>query len=167
MFEIPQDAYISHVSSGRLRARIPSKKRNDEFFAALQGELSSLPGVEQIQVNALTGSVLLLHSLDTKTLLEFAKSINLFNAQTTVLPCSGSSRIHGEVTSVFAAWDEKVKGFVGEGANLGSLAFLALLGAGIYQVARGNLTAIPWYTAFWYALNIFLKSKPSETGLEA
>jgi hypothetical protein len=55
---------------------------------------------------------------------------------------------------------------VGGWVNLGAMAFLILLGAAIYQIARGNLTAIPWYTAFWYALNIFLKSKPSETGME-
>jgi hypothetical protein len=29
------------------------------------------------------------------------------------------------------------------------------MGAGIYQIARGNFAAPAWYTAFWYALGLF------------
>ena len=46
--------------------------------------------------------------------------------------------------------------------DLGTASFGALLIMGIYQISRGNFMAPAWYTAFWYALNIFLKSKPKE-----
>lgn len=42
--------------------------------------------------------------------------------------------------------------------DLPGMAFLTLLGVGIYQLVRGNFAAPPWYTAFWYAMGIFTKS---------
>ena len=56
--------------------------------------------------------------------------------------------------------------FTGDEIDIEGLAFLLLLGAGIYQISVGNLTALPWYAAFWYAFNIFLKSGQG-AGVEA
>ena len=62
MEEFPEDTYLSHVSKGRLRLRIPSKKRDTAFFSGLQAVLSAVPGLDQVKVNPLSGSLLILHS---------------------------------------------------------------------------------------------------------
>ena len=66
--------------------------------------------------------------------------------------------LHDSIAAGFASMDDRVKTLTGSGFDLSGLAFLALMGAGIYQIARGNFGAIPWYGAFWYALGIFSKS---------
>ena len=38
--------------------------------------------------------------------------------------------------------------------DLPSGIFFALLGTGIYQLARGRFIIPPWYTAFWYAFGL-------------
>lgn len=58
----------------------------------------------------------------------------------------------------------RVEKATGGTMGISEVAFLALFGAGVMQIGRGNFTAIPWYTAFWYALNIFLKSDAQKTG---
>jgi hypothetical protein len=67
------------------------------------------------------------------------------------------------VKNVFGEIENKIEKVTGGSLDISEMAFLALLGAGIFQIGKGNLTAIPWYTAFWYALNIFLKSDTSKT----
>ena len=42
--------------------------------------------------------------------------------------------------------------------DLAVMVFIALLGVGVYQIARGNFGAPPWYTAFWYALGVLTKT---------
>jgi len=162
MFDLPQDTYVSHLSPGRLRVKIPSKKGNVVFFSSLKDQLSQLPGVESVEVNPVTGSILLIHSLDPGAVTNFLKAQNLLKMQ----PGKDTFNFHQEITRVFDATDRRVKGFIGGGINLGALAFLALTGAGVYQILRGNFTAIPWYSAFWYGLSIFLKSKSGGNGVD-
>jgi len=50
------------------------------------------------------------------------------------------------------------KGF----ANVPDLVLLTLVGLSAIQISRGNFTAPAWYTALWYALNIFLKAQSKE-----
>lgn len=48
---------IHHVR-GRLRVRTPELKRNDEKACAVERALRTQPGIRSVEVNALTGSVL-------------------------------------------------------------------------------------------------------------
>jgi hypothetical protein len=162
MFDLPQDAYVSHLSPGRLRVKIASKKGDVIFFSSLQEQLGQLPGLEKIEVNPVTGSILLIHSLDSGSVTEFLKAQHLLKVQAG----KDSFNFHQEVTRVFSAADRQVRGFIGGGINLGALAFLGLAGAGVYQIFRGNFSAIPWYSAFWYALSIFLKSKSNGNSVD-
>jgi hypothetical protein len=71
------------------------------------------------------------------------------------------------VKEQFAGLDKRIKDLTGGSHNIGALAFLALAGVGVYQIARGNFTAPAWYTAFWYAMNIFFKSDEKDVDLQA
>lgn len=162
MFELPPDTYLSHLTAGRLRIKIPSKKGDLSYFSRLKDQLSGVPGVERVDVNPVTGSLLVIHSLETDAVSSFLKDHHLLKSQ----PAGNSTVVHREATKLFRSVDCQVKRFTGGEVNLGSLASLALVGAGIYQILRGNFTAIPWYSAFWYGLSIFLKSKPEGNALD-
>ena len=153
---MPPVAHISHHTTGRLRIKIPSKKGDSTYLNSLKEHFSGLEGIRDLQFNPTTGSVLILHTLDNQTIAEYAKAKRIFSLT------GGNSfpdGLHLRVTETFKGMNNQVKVLTSGEINIGSLAFLALMGAGIYQIGKGNFTAIPWYTAFWYALNIFLKSQ--------
>lgn len=148
-------AYISHRTTGRLRVKIPSKKGDLFFLQSLKERFSGLEGIEAVEINPLTGSVLLVHSSDERTIAGYAASNSLFIIQELDLAPAGLQR---RVFKAFGSVNSQLKTATGGEIDIGGLAFLVLLGFGIYQISAGNLTALPWYAAFWYALNIFLKS---------
>jgi hypothetical protein len=161
MDNVQSIAILSHRSPGRLRLRIPSKKGDELFFQSLKDQLSSLSGVERVDVNPVTGSILLIHLIDMEKIVQFARDKGLFEIQS---GSQNASFLHREVTKAFNILDGRALGFTGGGINLGALASLALIAGGTYQIIRGNFAAIPWYTAYWYGLNLFLKSKPGGNG---
>lgn len=153
----PPDAYLIHQTPGRLRVRIPSRKGDINYFALLGEQLSRLDGIEKVEVNPLTGSALFIHAVDSKVIAERARANNLFYLNGTH---PSPSNLYQKVSETFSGLNNRVKGFSGGELDMGAMAFLILLVAGIYQIGKGNIIALPWYAAFWYALNIFLKAKP-------
>jgi len=157
MFNLPSDAYISHTTSGRFRIRIPSKKGDAAFFQSLKDLAGQYPNIHEVAANPVTGSILIKHSLEPAIMEELARTY--FPRQSKQLD-SPSSNIHRQVTETYNQVENKIKKLTGGEMDVGTLSFGTLLILGIYQISRGNFMAPAWYTAFWYALNIFLKSKP-------
>ncbi len=157
MFDFPEDTYVSHASQGRLRLRIPSKKRDAAFFAQLQAVLSSIPGFDQIKVNPLSGSLLILHSELPEEMASFVKTLAGLSPKSNSTGKPNS--IYQRFTGTFRQVNTQIQGFTKGELDIPTLSFIALLVVGIYQISRKNFTAPAWYTAFWYALNIFLQSK--------
>jgi len=155
-------AYISHQTAERLRIRIPSKRGDAEYFNWLKEQFSSLKGIKKLEVNPLTGSVLIIHNSNKESLMEYAMANNFFSLKGLDSYPTGLQR---RVSETFNGFNTQLKELTDGELDIGGLAFLILLGAGIYQISRGNITAIPWYAAFWYALSIFLKAKPDK-GIE-
>jgi len=52
---------VIHAIPGRMRLRISSLKGNEDLARPLREQLSSLPGVARVEVNPVTGSVLVVH----------------------------------------------------------------------------------------------------------
>jgi Heavy metal associated domain 2 len=55
---------IAHQIPGRIRMKIPSAKGNPQQLEAYKQTLSLLPGIEQIDVNPATGSIVLKYDAD-------------------------------------------------------------------------------------------------------
>jgi hypothetical protein len=159
-----RDAVISHNSPGRLRIKIGSLKGEADILANWKKVFAECPGVVGVEANPVTGSILFLHQSSISKIVEYARGKELFalQEQSRDLQRKGSGNIHQSVTETFKNIDEKVKGVTDGDMNLGGLAFAVLLGAGTIQILSGNAGALPWYGAFWYAFNIFLKSKEPE-----
>ena len=162
------DAFVSHVTPGRLRVKILSKKGDTTFFSSLAERLSRCAGIDRVEANALTGSVLFLHTLHTLHTVEaeviagYGDANHFFRLEKRKPQQTTISR---SISETFKSLNKEVANFTGGEINLPGAAFLALLAMGIYQISRGNFVAIPWYTAFWYAMNIFLKAQ-SDKGVK-
>lgn len=154
MWDLPEDTYLSHVSKGRLRFKIPSKKRDSAFFAQLQDVLSAIPGLDHVQGNPLSGSLLIHHSELPEEMVSLVKTM------AGPAPKSNSSgkpnTIYQKVTGTFHQLNRQIQGFTKGELDVPTLSFLALAAVGIYQISKKNFAAPAWYTAFWYALTIFL-----------
>lgn len=157
-------AHISHQTSGRLRIRIPSQKGNAAYFASLKERFSSFPGIQKIEVNPLTGSVLILHQIDLKQI-DF-KMISDYTEQSGLFRFEQLNHSAGSVSQrvveTFQDVDRKVEKFTGGEVDLPTLSFVGLLGIGLWGMARGKTAAPAWHVAFWYALNIFLNSQKNK-----
>jgi hypothetical protein len=159
------DAEIAHSSRTRLRIRIPSRKGDAAYFMTIAERFSGCEGIEDIEVNPRTASLLFIHETDAARITEYAASHGIFHVAATSLTREHPSLYDG-VTASFNTVDGKIKEFTKNELDLNSMAFLALVGAGVYKIAKGDFAAPAWYTAFWYGLNIFLKGKPGGKGAE-
>ncbi len=155
------EAYVNHSISHRLRIKVPSKKGDASFLAFVKDHFLSLEGVEKVETNAITGSILLIHTLDSGKIAEYAEGHHLFRIEG-LKTHHKQTFVSRKISDTFRDLNRKVtvstKGF----ANIPDLAVLTLLGLSVFQINRGNFMAPAWYAALWYALNIFLKSQPSE-----
>jgi len=108
-----------------------------------------------IEVNPATGSVLLKGpELDAAAIASVGEETSLFALETRL---SGNEPLSKKIATPFRDLSRSVDRFSGGELDLPGMAFLALIGVGVYQLARGNIVAPPWYSAFWYALGLFTK----------
>ncbi len=159
------EAFITHFISGRVRIKIPSKKGDETFFLSMKERFSNFPGVQKIETNPLTGSLLILHSfdpelLDFKQIKAYTELNSLFRLEGAAPGEKGASlNIRKQFEETCQGFNEKMKGLTSGEIDLPTLAFLLLLGVGVYQIGVGNFTAPAWYVAFWYAMNIFMQGE--------
>jgi hypothetical protein len=152
------DAYLSHQTSERLRLKIPSKKGDIAYFSSLRNEFSKNQGIKGVEVNPLTGSVLFIHNANKDSITQHAEAKSLFRLVEKI----GETPVSSKISEAFKDLNNQVSSFTGRELDIPTLAFLGLLAIGIFQISRGNFTAPAWYTAFWYALNIFIKAQPDK-----
>jgi len=156
---------IVHASAHRLRVRIASKRADSSYWATIADGFSACAGIENIEVNQRTAGVLFIHETDSAAITGFAASAGIFSVPEKA-PAPEYPSIYDGMTESFNKVDNTIKEFTKNELDLSSLSFLALVGVGIYKIAKGDFAAPAWYTAFWYGMNIFLKSKPDGKSVE-
>jgi Heavy metal associated domain 2 len=148
-------AFVSHKTGSRLRLKIPSRKKDHAFFASLAEKFSAVEGINAVETSPLTAGVLLTHSSDPDQVVDMVMAAGGLRPGRYA---GTRTNLHRRVAETFDGIDLALREATENELDTGGAAFLTLLGAGIYQIWRGNIAAIPWYTAGWYALNLFLKS---------
>jgi hypothetical protein len=148
-------AHCVHRTATRTRIRIPSKKGDKSFFAALREHLERCEQITQAEVNPLTGGVLIFHEGDFDAIAQYAERLNIF----TMSEMRRNPTVMSATVATYRRLDSRLKRLSGGELDLPITAFLALAGVGVYKIAQGKFAAPAWYTAFWYALNIFLKAR--------
>jgi hypothetical protein len=153
MAEVPQ-AYIAHQMPGRLRLRIPHWRDDLQSFERVGEQARKIAGVEKVEVNPSTGSVLILapdtsaavDELVTKGLLTLVERPSL--VKTSERASAESLVQRGRLALQLA--DREIARLTNGRENLQSLVLAGLLGGGIIQLARGKVLA-PASTLLWYA----------------
>jgi hypothetical protein len=150
------EAHIGHRAPERLRIKIPSKKGKPSYFSGLSDVFSRDKRFVKLEVNDLTGSVLFLgKDIDIDAIAEYGEANQLFKLDRVhPYPVPVSRKVVSPVGKLSNYFHTLTGGEV----DLQGMAFLTLMGVGLYQIIRGNFRAPPWYTAFWYALGMFTKS---------
>ena len=150
------DAYVSHQSFRRVRIKVPSKRGNETYFTQTSNSFKGCEGIETININPVTGSILFTHTVDFRTIREYAEKRDLF----TMKMNSSPPRFNSSLKTRFNNFDDRIKSFTGKEIDIPGIAFLTLMGLGVSQITAGKAQAMPWHAAFWYALNVFLMRKP-------
>jgi hypothetical protein len=141
-------AYLSHLATGRVRLKIPAKRGDEEYFQALKTALAARSDIDEVQVSAKTGSVLILHSgaLDLAALAQQAAGQGWFEFDPTPPALESlNSLIRRQIDQV-DAW---MRRFSGSRLDNPSLIFLAFAVLAARQIAKGHI-APPAATALWY-----------------
>ncbi len=152
-----QPAYISHRIPGRIRIKIPSKKKDSRFFSHIQGTLSGIKSVAGVEVNPVTGGILIIYQGNEADVIEEIKEKQLFNfsERTRKTPRRFRDRVFDGVKKA----NNNVRKVTAGQLDLWDAVFLYLLGYGIYQISRGNLKGPAWYSAFWYAFGVLYRAR--------
>lgn len=73
---------IAHQTVGRVRMKLPSAKGDPELLKDIAGTFSIIPGIERVEVNSITGSIILHYDEGNKYFNEkLAQSLLLHNKQ--------------------------------------------------------------------------------------
>ncbi len=70
------DVKVVHFIPGRVRLKVPQLKRSPELKESMEAAFAAIPGVAGIEVNALTGSVLLSYDPRSITRKESAQALS-------------------------------------------------------------------------------------------
>jgi hypothetical protein len=153
------EAHVSHCTTHRLRIKIPSKKGSASFFRTMEESLSTLPGIESAAANPLTGSVLIYHHSDARSLCDLIGQRCIVSLRE-----AGAKRttLRQDMTRGLKSLNTHVSGLTEGKVDLWDVAGFSLIGAGAYQLMRGNFMALTWYTAFWYAFGILSKAQSGD-----
>ncbi|MDL1967900.1 MAG: hypothetical protein LWW97_04965 [Deltaproteobacteria bacterium] len=157
MVKLPE-ARIAHITSGRLRIKISSKKGNTRYFESLERKFSDCDKVQKVEANAVTAGMLLLHDADIKDISKFAEENRLFKVESRR---PEQMVLTKRIKSGFEDLNRRATRFTGGELDLPGAVFVSLLSISIYQIARGNFFAPAWYTSLWYAVNMVFKSSDS------
>ena len=150
------EARVKHATHERLRLKIPGRRGDTSFFDMVTAGIVKETHVTEVRCNPRTGSVLCLGSaIDIGAVAQLGETAGLFSlSQKEADRRTMSHRVAGALNKA----DKDIGRFTAGELDLSSLVFVSLLGVGVYQLIRGNLTAPPWYTAFWYAFGVFTKT---------
>jgi hypothetical protein len=147
---MPPHVEIAHRSPGRLRIRV-HERGDRRVFDQLRAGLDDCPGVEQLDVNPMTGSILIHHDADADAIVHYALTHELF-----AIAAPRSERYSspsGAARYAMRAIDVQLRQRTEGRWNLREVGFLALAGAGLLQLARRNVWPAG-ITLFWYATTL-------------
>jgi len=147
-----EPAWLTHRIDGRARIKLPERRGDAPHFAKVAEELRALPGVVDVQANALTGGLLVLHEGPLEPILTQARSKRLFevNANQPAAP-PVAERLRRQLGKLSG----ELRQDTGGESDLASLIFLVLMVGAIIQLLRGNFLA-PAVSLLWYALSAVL-----------
>jgi hypothetical protein len=170
---------IVHAMPGRVRVKISRVKEDSALAQAVQERLAAVQGIQRVEVNPITGSVLVLY--DATALEPFDALVSLAEWFTPLFPeCdlrefdawfAASGHANGadapfaeRLSAVFGSLNVQVGKTTG-GADLKLLLPLTLFLLGIRGVLVAGKGVFPtWYDLLWFAFGTFFMLNPGIVG---
>lgn len=162
-------AQITHITPGRIRFKVPAKRRDQSFFEALQIDCSGFAGVKQVTANILTGSVLLLYDeikqdalierIKNHPLLKFESTDNLTEKSGTVFTTVTQRTAAQKASSSLASFDSTLREFSHGSLDLRSVLFISFVMFATRQLTQGAVLGNA-VNLFWYAFQLLRPKKP-------
>jgi Heavy metal associated domain 2 len=166
---------VVHAIPGRIRLKIASLRDNATLASELQHRLVAIPGVQQVETNPRTSSVLILYDVaataSPEALLTLAAplaqlfpGVDLNDLQALGSPTNGShptlSLAQG-VAGFFGSLNQKIDTATSGVVDLKILLPLGLFLLGIRSLVSSEKRVIPtWYDFFWFALGTYFMMYP-------
>ena len=163
------DAYVHHHLPGRLRLRIPTAKGEEDELREISSAISRTPGINQVDYNPITGSILIqyspelyrnLHSLES-SLSALAEPIALNNSHRSdhrsrhPRHWRGRSTAARRVDSFFKQIDRDIRMATDNEVDLKFILPLVVGVLGLVTLRTSRTTPL-WLTLLIFAFNSFL-----------
>ena len=163
-------AHVASSTPCRLRLRVHSPQQHRELVQTTQQGLSATDGIERVDVNTRTGSLLVHYDpniLSAPRLLAILRDlgVTLVDAERGLDPAppgvrvSRPSRASMRIVAAVGDLDRQIALLSGHKVDLKLLAPLALGAVGVWQLSRRGtgLNEVPAYVVLWYAFDSFWK----------
>jgi hypothetical protein len=168
MAEVEENAQVVSRSPGRLRVRVHPPLRQPHRIRAVHKELEAKNGIEGVQTNAATGSVLVRYDrrkLSHDEVLGVLRDIGVCAVALTggggdQVNESGHSSTAGSILAVTDDLDRRLSEITGRKIDLRLLVPIGLVALGLrLAMLQGGLglTQVPPFMILWYAWDAFLR----------
>lgn len=134
------EAYISHQIPNRIRLRIPAERNKNDYFSKIEKELQKLKGVDRVEVQPLTGSILIEHTCPVRTLADFTREHQLFEMRE---PKAAEPWLETLLSKV-DRWDEELRHSTQGQWDIYTLMAAGVAGVSVYQAFRKRFLPPAW-----------------------
>jgi hypothetical protein len=170
-----QSTQVVSSIPGRTRFKVPQHRRNEEDMARIASGMQKHSGVQSVEYNTRTGSILVHH--DTQQSLndikDIMKDLGVAFADITgtsdLIPLNGKSDQKADISTVLYDLNQRVVNATNGIVDLRFVLPLGLAGLGILQLLTFGLQleVIPWYVLIYFAIDSFIrlnfKSAPAQS----
>ena len=161
-------AQITHFTTRRLRIKVPEKRRDAAFFNFVRGRLAAWDGVDRVETNPLTASILVYFSGAERLLLEAIAKNDFLDIDFGAIAQPPEPVVTRAAVRSFVTSDRALRGWTHNHLDVRSVVFLLLFVGGAYQLLRGRLST-PAPTLLWYAGSLLglWSDRPVDTAAQA
>jgi hypothetical protein len=163
---------IAHQVPGRVRMKIPSAKGNTELLQQISETFAVIPGIEQVTVNPLTGSVVLHYDIERHD--EFHGRFRDHHAHMPGAPpptqidefankieeeaefLARNSESARAVVDFCKKLDHEIKKATGNSVDLKIVFAIAIIGVTVFEIGATAATPV-WVTLAIFAVNHFIE----------
>jgi Heavy metal associated domain 2 len=143
---------ITHTMPGRTRIRISAMKGNRKYFQHAEQIFREFEGVDEVETNYQTGSILILHSSNLENLKEFGIAHELFDFDDVEHDLNKKS-VSQSVASGMRDLESRLMKLTGQRMNGKEVVFSGLLVLALFQMLKGSILPAG-ATLIWYGMSI-------------
>ena len=159
-------AHIVHNTPGRTRLRIPSRRKDQDYFRDVMDTLVKDNRVDAVEYGHHAGSLLIFHRMTLDQLGSLAADLRLFELVRQEVQQAVSKRLFLGIDGKINRLEERLAGVSDGQLDLILLTFGGMIGAGLVQCMRGNMFP-PGSTLITKAVNLLYATYKPERSIDS